>query len=64
MNIINEEIYAFPWLWFIGLTVWTTVHLIIKVVSVANQYVRYLLFCNRVQSVNRNDVSSALTGSF
>ena len=31
-----------------------------RVVSVASQYVRYLLFCNRVKSVNRNDVSSVL----
>ena len=31
-----------------------------RVVSVASQYVRYLLFCNRVKSVNRNDVSTVL----
>jgi len=60
MNIINEKIYVFLWFWFIGLTVWTAVHLMIRVLSVASQYVRYLLFCNRVKSVNRNDVSTVL----
>ena len=60
MNIINEKIYVFLWFWYIALTVWTAVHLMIRIVTVASKYCRYLLFCNRCRSLNRNDVSTVL----
>ncbi len=60
MNIINEKIYVFLWLWYIVLVVWTSIHLMLRIVSIASGHCRYLLFCNRVKSVNRNDVSVVL----
>ncbi len=36
MNIINEKIYVFLWLWYIVLTVWTSIHLMLRIVSIAS----------------------------
>jgi len=60
MNIINEKIYVFLWFWYIFITVWTAIHLMVRFLSLVSSYCRYLLFCNRVRAVNRNDVSVVL----
>ncbi len=81
LNVINEKIYIFLWFYFIILSVWTAIHLMFRIASIASRSVskvfaliplrspcsystyrgsRYLLFCNRVRSVNRSDVSTVL----
>ncbi len=60
MNIINEKIYVFLWFWYIALTVWTAVHVMIRILTVASRYCRMLLFCKRCTSVNRNDIQTVL----
>ncbi len=56
LNIINEKIYIFLWFWYVALTVWTACHVMFRLVTIASRHSRYWLFCNRVKSVNRNDV--------
>ncbi len=36
LNIINEKIYVFLWIWYIVLTVWTSIHLMLRIVSIAS----------------------------
>jgi hypothetical protein len=59
-NIINEKTYDFLWFWYILLICWTSIHLLLRLASIASGYVRLLLLCNRCRSVNRADISTVL----
>lgn len=59
-NIINEKTYVFLWFWYIGLIVWTSIHLVLRLASLFSGYARLLLLCNRSRSVNRADINTVL----
>lgn len=60
MNIINEKIYVLLWFWFIIVTIWTAIHLMFRMVSIASRHSRFMLLCNRARLVNRADISTVL----
>jgi len=59
-NIINEKIYIFLWFWFITVTVWTSIHLLLRVVSISSKYSRLLQLCNRCKSNDKADIGTIL----
>jgi len=36
VNIINEKIYIFLWFWFFTLAVWTGIHMLLRIVTIAS----------------------------
>lgn len=56
VNIINEKIYVLLWFWFICVLVWTSIHLVYRIASIANGSIRLKMLCNRATSVNRDDL--------
>eukprot|EP00095_Tigriopus_kingsejongensis_P008612 maker-scaffold147_size311475-snap-gene-2.15 protein:Tk08612 transcript:maker-scaffold147_size311475-snap-gene-2.15-mRNA-1 annotation:"innexin inx2" len=60
MNIINEKIYVFLWFWFIFVSVWTTIHLMFRMISMASRRSRFMLLCNRARGMNRSDIGTVL----
>jgi len=57
INIINEKIYVVLWFWFMILITWTCIFFCFRIVTIVSKYSRYLVFCGRAKSNNRQDVA-------